>query len=105
QERASAASERWRSKSACGAEVVAGRFSGGWSGVDRHCAGRVEHLVVGRPLTGQVALPAVDVLPHAGAVLADLVGALCGRIPPDRSGIVDAEVVLVGPISLVAIGE
>src|SRR4051794_30972266 len=87
EERASAASERWRSKrersertmevetSARRAGVSAWGLAGGRGGVDGHGAGGVEHLVGGGPLAWQVALAAVDELVHAHAVLADLVRA------------------------------
>src|SRR4051794_25986405 len=85
--------------------IVAWRLAGGRGGVDGHGAGGVEHLVGGGPLTWQVALAAVDELVHADAVLADLVGAGGRRVPPDRSRVVDAEIVVVRPVALVAVGQ
>src|SRR4051794_5706746 len=85
-----------------GAGVLLGLLAGRRRLVDRDGALRVEQLLVRRPLTRQVALAAVDVHPHAGAVLAELIRSDHGRVPPDDRRIVDAVVVDAFPVALLA---
>ena len=79
-------------------------FAGRWRLVQGDRPVRIEQLVLAGPLTRKVASPTVDPLVHAGAFLADLVGAGGVGVPPDQRRIIDALVVDdPAPVPLVAI--